>query len=628
MNPEYFLDNGNEGIMKTRKDMKRQAVACLKKHYFIFVAVCLISAYLGSEFSLSIRRLGIGVNPLDNVYTVNMGGLVVHQGLSDVVDKALQGQISEGRELSRQIRQQAIDDSKDDHPSFARTKGVLAGIINDISSGSIFVTLIAAVHSLLGSADVTMNIFIVLSFFMPLMLWFFLQNMFIVVSRRMFLEGRCYKKVPIRRFLFLFSVRRWLKTCWTMAVVSVFEILWALTIVGIFVKYYSYYLVPYILAENPDIGTLEAISLSRKMMVGHKWQCFVFELSFLGWDLLGLVTLGITDLLFASPYKVASFCEYYVELRHLAKAQEVENAWKLNDVYLYQTASPQDIAFAYGDVLKILKRPVEDLSEFTGFRGFLMRWFGVLLMYTKRERAYEEGQARLQRIAALREAADGEVYPSRLFPLPERAGIRIEPLRYIRNYSMASLVLMFFIFSMFGWLWEVCLHMVNHGVFVNRGVLHGPWLPIYGSGAVLILVLLKRLRAHPVKEFFAILFLCGFVEYMTSWVLEGLTGGKRWWDYTGYFLNLHGRICAEGLLVFGIGGMIVVYVAAPILDSVLRRIRRKVMVPLCIGLLCLFFGDLAWSAITPNTGTGITAPQIVTVRGEQYPQITTEKGSF
>ena len=46
--------------MKTRKDMKRQAVACLKKHYFIFVAVCLISAYLGSEFSLSIRRLGMG----------------------------------------------------------------------------------------------------------------------------------------------------------------------------------------------------------------------------------------------------------------------------------------------------------------------------------------------------------------------------------------------------------------------------------------------------------------------------------------------------------------------------------------------------------------------------------------
>ena len=225
-------------------------------------------------------------------------------------------------------------------------------------------TMIAAINSMLGSADITMNIFIVLSFLMPLMMWFFckicilsfpgactqrstvmwffLQNMYIVISRRMFLEGRCYEKLPIRRFLFLLGVRRWLKTCWTMCVVSVFEILWTLTIAGIFVKFYSYYLVPYILAENPDIGTLEAITLSRQMMKGHKWQCFVFELSFLGWDLLGLVTVGLTDILFTSPYKVASFCEYYVQLRTLAQEQEIENAYKLNDVYLYVPADKKN----------------------------------------------------------------------------------------------------------------------------------------------------------------------------------------------------------------------------------------------------------------------------------------------
>ena len=42
---------------------------------------------------------------------------------------------------------------------------------------------------------------------------------------------------------------------------------------------------------------------------------------------------------------------------------------------------------------------------------------------------------------------------------------------------------------------------------------------------------------------------------------------KKWWDYTGYFLNLHGRICAEGLLVFGVGGMAFVYVIAPLIDN-------------------------------------------------------------
>lgn len=595
--------------MATRREMKRRALACLKKHYFIFVAVCLISAYLGSEFSISISRLGINQNPFNDSYTVNIGGLVVHQGLSDVIYKALSGDVSQGRELSLKLRQQAIDQSMDGHPSFGRSRGVLAGLINDVTSGSIFVTLIAAVNSMLGSADLTMNIFIVLSFLMPLMLWFFLQNMYIVISRRMFLEGRCYERLPIRRFLFLLGVKRWLKTCWTMCVVSVFEILWTLTIVGIFIKFYSYYLVPYILAENPDIGTLEAITLSRKMMKGHKWQCFVFELTFLGWDLLGLFTVGLSDILFTSPYKVASFCEYYVQLRAVAKEQDIENSGKLNDRYLYAPANAKVLEAAYSDVWETLKEPVETLEELTGFRGFLMKWFGVLLTYTKRERAYEEGQARLLKIASLKEAAQGLVYPSRLFPMAERKFIRIEPLRYMRNYSLLTLVLMFFIFSGFGWLWEVCLHMVNHGEFVNRGVLHGPWLPIYGSGGVLILILLKRLRSHPVREFLSIIILCGFVEYITSWVLEAATGGKRWWDYTGYFLNLHGRICAEGLLIFGIGGMIIVYVVAPVLDSMLRRITGKILLPVCLALLFLFLSDLAFSSAVPNTGKGVTSPE-------------------
>ncbi len=231
-------------------------------------------------------------------------------------------------------------------------------------------------------------------------------------------------------------------------------------------------------------------------------------------------------------HKVAAFCKYYVQLRRLAQEQEIENADKLNDRYLYAPANL----------------------------------------------------------------------------MPERKFIQIEPLWYMRNYSLLSLMLLFFIFSGVGWLREVCLHMVNHGEFVNRGFLHGPWLPIYGSGGVLILILLKRLRVHPVKEFLSMILLCGVVEYMTSWVLEAVTGGKRWWDYTGYFLNLNGRICAEGLLIFGIGGMIIVYGIAPLLDSFLRRFSTRLLLPICLVLLCLFLGDMAYSAVVPNTGKGVTAP--------------------
>lgn len=77
-----------------------------------------------------------------------------------------------------------------------------------------------------------------------------------------------------------------------MFVENVFLFLWSLTIIGFFIKQYSYRMVPYIIAENPNIKALDAIRLSRHMMEGHKWECFVADCSFLGWYLLNLVTFG------------------------------------------------------------------------------------------------------------------------------------------------------------------------------------------------------------------------------------------------------------------------------------------------------------------------------------------------
>ena len=110
---------------------------------------------------------------------------------------------------------------------------------------------------------------------------------------------------------------------------------------------------------------------------------------------------------------------------------------------------------------------------------------------------------------------------------------------------------------------------------MNRGTLHGPWLPIYGTGGVIILILLKKLRKKPLFEFLAAMVLCGGLEYFSSWYLEKTHGGQRWWDYTGYFLNLNGRICAEGLLTFGLGGLAIVYLLAPALDNLLSRIDTR-----------------------------------------------------
>ena len=116
---------------------------------------------------------------------------------------------------------------------------------------------------------------------------------------------------------------------------------------------------------------------------------------------------------------------------------------------------------------------------------------------------------------------------------------------------------------------------------------------------------LYKLRGKPIREFIATILLCGCVEYFTSWLLELIHDGEKWWDYSGYFLNLHGRICAEGLLVFGLGGMAIVYFLAPLLDTVIRRFRSRVLMPICLVLLIIGC-DQIYSCSHPNTGKGIT----------------------
>ena len=147
--------------------------------------------------------------------------------------------------------------------------------------------------------------------------------------------------------------------------------------------------------------------------------------------------------------------------------------------------------------------------------------------------------------------------------------------------------------------------VISDGEFVNRGMLHGPWLPIYGGGVVMIAVLLYRFRRKPALEAALVVVLCGFVEYMTSYLTE-LSRGMRWWDYTGYFLNLNGRICGEGLAVFALGGMAAIYLLVPIIDAAVIRIKPKVLIPVCVVLMVIFSADWVYSQFKPNMGAGIT----------------------
>ena len=179
-------------------------------------------------------------------------------------------------------------------------------------------------------------------------------------------------------------------------------------------------------------------------------------------------------------------------------------------------------------------------------------------------------------------------------------------MKWDRHYCFINLVLLFFVICFIGWCWEVFYEFVNHGILVNRGTLHGPWLPIYGTGGVAILILLRKLGKKPPALFLVTMVLCGIIEYTTAWYLETFRHMK-YWDYTGYFMNLNGYICLEGLLTFAIAGCFCVYIVAPNMDDIFNKIPLKVRYAMGGMLAAVFCVDVAYSHYYPNTGEGITS---------------------
>ena len=591
--------------MKSRKELKKNARRNLKHHYPIFVVACVIAAFIGTEFT---STFNISENKKLPETTIKES-----EKVDQAVKDALKGETEKSKKATKEIKEEIIEkDKKNQNKVLGRSRGVFAMIVNAFSTGSIYVNFIVGMNSIIGHPNITSIILIGCSLLISFLIWIFLINMYQVISRRIFLEGRVYKKVPMQRFLFLLRIKSWTRTSWTMFVTSAFYSLWCLTLVGIFVKRYSYILVPYIVAENPKIKTLDAINLSRKMMDGHKWECFKLEMSYIGWVILGGLTFGLTEILYSNPYRVATITEYYANLRRLGKEKKIPGIEKLNDEYLYEKAPKDKLEAEYEDVINGLKKSQEKLENPKGIKRVLADFLGISLSDTKEREKEEQEEIKKERLEIYKNIIQGKEYPMRLFSIPEKhQRKKLDTLNYTRRYSIWSLLALFFIASIIGWSFEVIMHIIEHGEFVKRGVLQGPWLPIYGYGCLLILTVLHKFRKKPLQEFILIIVLCGLVEYFTAVYLEYVFNGTKWWDYSGYFLNIQGRVCAEGLLVFGIGGIILVYILAPLIDNVLQKINPKKLAIICCSLLCLFIFDHIYSHYHPNEGKGITDIEMI-----------------
>lgn len=166
-------------------------------------------------------------------------------------------------------------------------------------------------------------------------------------------------------------------------------------------------------------------------------------------------------------------------------------------------------------------------------------------------------------------------------------------------------VWLFFLLSVFGWFWEGFLYLFKDDTYVNRGFLTGPWLPIYGMGGIMLEILFHRWRDRSFMIFVSSMILCTVLEYSAGWYLE-LTWGVKWWDYSDMPMNLHGRICLLSSLLFGLGGMLLVWVISPLFYTLYGKIPNRVRIGVGLLAIGIFAADAAYSAIIPHAGTGIT----------------------
>ena len=157
-------------------------------------------------------------------------------------------------------------------------------------------------------------------------------------------------------------------------------------------------------------------------------------------------------------------------------------------------------------------------------------------------------------------------------------------------YTPGQWALLFFFYCFCGWVWESCYVSAKQRQWVNRGFLHGPLLPIYGSGAIIILFV-----TLPVADHFWLVYLLGMLaatalEYVVGAVMEQLFK-VRYWDYTKQPFNLNGYICLTSSLAWGFFSDLMVYVIHPPIDRLLHKLPALLVNPLAAVIAAAFIVD-------------------------------------
>lgn len=161
-----------------------------------------------------------------------------------------------------------------------------------------------------------------------------------------------------------------------------------------------------------------------------------------------------------------------------------------------------------------------------------------------------------------------------------------------------EIYLMFWIFSIFGWIMEIIVCSIDEKKLVNRGFLLGPYCPIYGFGGISMLILYPY-RSDPLVCFVLALVICSIIEYVTGYLMEKIYK-VRFWDYSKEAFNLNGRICLRNSLTFGFLGMLCTSYIYPLMFNLLAKLSDISLIIISIIVLIITTIDIIISCNVMN----------------------------
>lgn len=158
-------------------------------------------------------------------------------------------------------------------------------------------------------------------------------------------------------------------------------------------------------------------------------------------------------------------------------------------------------------------------------------------------------------------------------------------------------ILYFTIYSFIGWLCETIYCYPVNNKFTNRGFLNGPFCPIYGVGALLLIMTLSGFENNYILIFIFGMILTSTLEYTTSYLMEKIFNAK-WWDYSNKKFNLKGRICLGNSIIFGLMSVIFMMFIHENVEKLIKYMPSSVVIFLGFVLLIYFIIDLIITLIS------------------------------